>query len=44
MSQSTEEIALIIKIGTIAMLTMAGLVIGLVIYFHQKMVKVQSKY
>lgn len=43
MNQSTEEIALIIKIGTSAMLLMAGVVIGLVLYFHKKMVKVQSK-
>lgn len=39
MNQSTEEIAQIIKIGTTAMLSMAVVVISLVLYFHQKMVK-----
>ena len=43
MNQSTEEIALIIKIGTSAMLLTAGVVIGLVLYIHNKMEKVQTK-
>jgi hypothetical protein len=43
MNQNAEEIAQIIKIGTTAMLLMAGVVIGLVLYFHQKMVKARFK-
>jgi heme/copper-type cytochrome/quinol oxidase subunit 2 len=43
MSQSAEEIAQIIKIGTTAMLTLAFVVIGMVLYFHQKMVKARFK-
>jgi hypothetical protein len=42
MNQSTEEIAQIIKIGTMAMLLMAVVVIGLVLYFHNKMMKVNN--
>ncbi len=38
MNQSPDEIAQIIKIGTTAMLFMAAVVIGLVLYFHKKMV------
>jgi hypothetical protein len=43
MNQSPEEIATIIKIGTSVMLMMASLVIGLVIYFHKKLMKINPK-
>lgn len=39
MNQNPEEIAQIIKIGTAAMLFGASLIIGLVVYFHGKMIK-----
>ena len=43
MTQSAEEIAQIIKLGTTVMLTLASVVIGLVLYFHQKIVKARFK-
>ncbi|MES2794445.1 MAG: hypothetical protein V4683_00695 [Bacteroidota bacterium] len=43
MNQSAEEIAQIIKIGTTFMLLGAGIVISLVLYFHNKMINIRLK-
>lgn len=40
---SAEEIALIIKIGTTAMLFAASIVIGIVLYLHKRIMKTQMK-
>jgi hypothetical protein len=43
MNHSTEEIAQIIKIGTIGMLLLASIVIGVVMYLHNKMLNTSIK-
>lgn len=43
MAHNVEEIALIIKVGTTLMLTLALGVIVMVVYLHGKLIKAQLK-
>jgi hypothetical protein len=43
MVNSTQEIAEIIKVGTAAMLLAASFIVGMVLYLHNKMIKVNQR-
>jgi hypothetical protein len=43
MELQTEEITQIIKVGTSLMLIGAAVIIGLVVYFHNRLVKITNK-